>query len=154
HKTCDTVNKTGGRRVRNAVHLDVLRCDGAAHGGGQAACLLFFKEAWLKRAADASLAQPASPGPAPGPALEQAASRVGEDGEPIYRCQATELPRFTTPLSPWDPRQYLEDLWSGNVGLWQLVRVLATALFNAIQALRGGVGYPNLQSRAQGRTAP
>jgi hypothetical protein len=28
HKTCDTVNKTGGRSLTNAVHLDDLRCNG------------------------------------------------------------------------------------------------------------------------------
>src|SRR5579863_1131983 len=49
HKTCDTVNRTGGRRVRSAVHLDGVRCDGGGHGGCQAACLIFWKEAWLKR---------------------------------------------------------------------------------------------------------
>ena len=47
HKTCDTVNGTGGRRLSNAVHLDV-RCDGQAFGGCQADCLIFWKEAWLK----------------------------------------------------------------------------------------------------------
>ena len=31
----------------NGVHLD-LRCDGKAYGGCQAACLIFWKEAWLK----------------------------------------------------------------------------------------------------------
>src|SRR6185503_9144504 len=46
HKTCDTVNKTGGRRMNAAVHLEGLRCSGEAHGGCQAACLLFWKEAW------------------------------------------------------------------------------------------------------------
>src|SRR5689334_14478063 len=52
HKTCDTVSgwTSGewlGRRLPNAVHLD-LRCDGEAYGGCQAACLIFWKEAWLK----------------------------------------------------------------------------------------------------------
>src|SRR5690348_12020291 len=52
HKTCDTVTgaKTGqwlGRRLPNAVHLD-LRCDGEAYGGCQAACLIFWKDAWLR----------------------------------------------------------------------------------------------------------
>src|SRR5262249_17516442 len=47
HKTCDTVNETGGRRLANAVHLDT-RCDGQAHGGCQAACLFFWKLAWIK----------------------------------------------------------------------------------------------------------
>lgn len=52
HKTCDTVNRTGGRRVDHAVHLDDLRCDGGSHGGCQAGCLLFWKLDWLKAAGD------------------------------------------------------------------------------------------------------
>ena len=48
HKTCDVANKTGGRRVRNAVHLGI-RCDGSSHGGCQAGCLLFWKTDWIKR---------------------------------------------------------------------------------------------------------
>src|SRR5262245_56805457 len=47
HKTCDTVYPTRSRRLADAVHLK-LRCDGKAYGGCQAACLLFWKEAWLK----------------------------------------------------------------------------------------------------------
>src|SRR5262245_10289269 len=54
HKTCDTVNQTGGRRMRNAVHLDGLRCDGSAHGGCQAKCLFFWKEQWLRPAGERS----------------------------------------------------------------------------------------------------
>ena len=49
HKTCDTVFPVRGRRVHRTVHLST-RCNGQAHGGCQAACLLFWKEAWLKRA--------------------------------------------------------------------------------------------------------
>src|SRR4051794_621779 len=48
HKTCDTVFPVRGRRVHAAVHLST-RCSGDAHGGCQAACLLFWKNAWLKR---------------------------------------------------------------------------------------------------------
>ena len=55
HKTCDTANNTAGRRLPNGVHLD-LRCDGSAHGGCQAACLLFWKEAWLRPAKQAKSA--------------------------------------------------------------------------------------------------
>ena len=31
------------------VHLEELRCDGSAHGGCQAGCLLYWKEPWLVR---------------------------------------------------------------------------------------------------------
>src|SRR3981189_2180712 len=47
HKTCDTVFPVRGRRVDRAIHLET-RCDGSAHGGCQASCLIFWKEAWLK----------------------------------------------------------------------------------------------------------
>ena len=47
HKTCDVIAGEG-RRLVGCVHLDV-RCDGKAYGGCQAACLIFWKEAWLKR---------------------------------------------------------------------------------------------------------
>src|SRR4029077_18435184 len=47
HKTCDTVNPVAGRRIADAVHLD-LRCDGKAYAGCQPGCLIFWKEAWLK----------------------------------------------------------------------------------------------------------
>jgi hypothetical protein len=49
HKTCDTIEYTGSRWMKNAVHLEGTRCTGSDHGGCQAACLLFWKEAWLRR---------------------------------------------------------------------------------------------------------
>src|SRR5712664_2573618 len=48
HKTCDYSKGMVSRRVPSAVHLEGLRCTGEAHGECQAACLLFWKEAWLK----------------------------------------------------------------------------------------------------------
>jgi hypothetical protein len=112
HKTCDTVNKTGGRSIPNTVHLEDSFCDGAAHGGCEAACLIFWKEAWLKKVGAFK------------PLLE--ASRIDEAGvnaatlkvrepEPVYSCQATALPEATKLLPWWDVRQYLEDWTSGNV---------------------------------------
>src|SRR5256714_14566801 len=81
HKTCDTATRTGGRSVEHAVHL-TARCDGSAHGGCQAACLIFWKEAWLKRAATSDPGQnPATATPPPIPAetfyqLERARRRT------------------------------------------------------------------------------
>ena len=48
-KTCDTIDKTGGRRLFNTVQVapsrqtEGMRCDGAAHGGCEASCLLFWE---------------------------------------------------------------------------------------------------------------
>src|SRR5262245_3067619 len=61
HKTCDTVFPVRGRRMRNTVHLET-RCDGEPYGGCQATCLIFWKEAWLKRVGrpDLSTQEPAT----------------------------------------------------------------------------------------------
>src|SRR5262245_31670104 len=53
-KTCDTIEYSGSRRMLNTVHLEGLRCNGSAHGGCQAGCLLFWKEAWLLRVDEVS----------------------------------------------------------------------------------------------------
>src|SRR6266540_4261362 len=46
-KLCDTISWTGMYRMENAVHLEGVRCDGQAHGGCQAGCNTYWKEAWL-----------------------------------------------------------------------------------------------------------
>ena len=51
HKTCETARRTWeGRRLNETVHLERASCDGSAHGGCQAECALFWKDAWLKPA--------------------------------------------------------------------------------------------------------
>ena len=128
-KTCDTVNKTGGRRMRNTVHLANLRCDGAAHGDCQAACLLFWKEAWLRPATDPVAPQDTDT-EADTSRIEAFCSQDGSDPEdPAYRCQATTLPEFTTLLHWWDIRQYWRDLRTGNTTFWRLVRIFILAIF-------------------------
>lgn len=144
HKTCDTVNQTGGRAVRDAVHLDDLRCDGHAHGGCQAVCLLFWKTAWLKPAPGPGPHRPdATPKPN-GTSVERLqqhtnvdrqASKPADD-EPTYRCQATTLPDWSSPLKWWDVSQYVRDVRSGNVRLGVAIRTLFLA------ALRRMVGLP------------
>src|SRR5215207_2312034 len=57
HKTCDTINRPseGIRRLDRTVHLAGARCDGSAHGGCQAGCLLFWREEWLETPTGAPL---------------------------------------------------------------------------------------------------
>jgi hypothetical protein len=150
HKTCDTIHKTGGRRMEGAVHLENLRCDGSAHGGCQAGCLLFWKDAWLRPADERAAPLPlpsAAPAATPGSCTRQAlqeATRRSEPGEPLFACQATELFRATSPQRWWDVRHYLRDLTTGNVGLRRFIRVMLIAAFNALQRVRGGGSYPRL----------
>jgi hypothetical protein len=135
HKTCDTVNGTGGRRLADGIHLENLRCDGQAYGGCQAACLIFWKEAWLRPVEDnvvRSASVEANPvladTPVSNTGCSEAAVQAGTlandqpvSGGPKYSCQATDLPVFTEKLPWWDARQYVEDYTSGNVPLRRLV---------------------------------
>jgi hypothetical protein len=146
-KSCDTITLTGLRRLYNTVHLEGLRCSGAAHDGCQAYCFLFWNEAWLKRVAASEVA-------------EGSESRVQDSAQQIdrtrlhgltrrpdpanpsgvvYRCQATDLLKCSEPLSPWDLRQYLRDLRSGNIGISDLLKAALFRLFQKCLAL--GIGY-------------
>ena len=147
HKTCDTATRTGGRSVAHAVHLST-RCDGSAHGGCQAACLLFWKEAWLRRvpASDSVSSENATPPAFPPETfyrLERAARRT-DPAQPgiIYSCQATQVPKFSAPLTWWNPRQYVRDVTSGNTEFRKAAFVLGRATINAIQRWRGGREFP------------
>jgi hypothetical protein len=168
-KTCDTISLTGARRMWNTVHLEDLRCNGAAHEGCQARCLIYWKEAWLKRVEPSET--PGKTAPAPASAkpcfthedLMNAtrATRSGENaGKVIFTCQATEVVRASKLLPWWDIRQYYRDICWGNAGvsdvlramfLWAFKKALKIggyrillATYNGVQKMRGGVPYPFL----------
>ena len=163
HKTCDTIHKTGGRRMRDTVHLAGAQCDGSAHGGCQADCNFFWKEAWLERAGEAR-----SAGQAP------AAARCSEDDvmravhppgeapgdDAAWSCQTTALFEATEPLHWSDVRQYVRDVTSGNHSAWHMAKLLLRAgylkflrrvpvgyrvfhgLYNVVQRVAGGRPLP------------
>jgi hypothetical protein len=172
HKSCDTATGFGtgkwlGVELDSTLHLD-LRCDGSAHGGCQAACLLFWKEAWLKPVAKNAGAAHKSDG-APHLAksacgttnLLAATASVGDGGRKRYSCQATRLPAFSRPLPWWRFGQYWRDYRSGNISARRLFDSFAYAayrnvtlaerrtlgrpgrwLYDRFQQMRGGVPFP------------
>jgi hypothetical protein len=168
HKTCDTVNDFTGRSMNQAVHLEDLRCDGQAYGGCQAACLIFWKKAWLKPVESAAPTNSQTPGVGNSNSgcqeedvwkgTKSPESANSED--PAYVCQATQVPAATKPLSPWSVGQYVEDLSSRNVHLGTMMcgfiymayHKLITCgiglarplrfLYDSFQRVRGGVPYP------------
>jgi len=172
HKACDTIDWQQYRRMENAVHLAELRCDGSAHGGCQAGCLLYWKEAWL-RPVDT---QDGGVVPEQDPDSDEASrktllatTQVGtnEAGQTLFSCQATELLRATTGLLPWwEPSQYVEDVTSGNSTLPRVVRALMVGLFNRFQQanahflprfclIRGCKRYPFIEGKATSeKTSP
>jgi hypothetical protein len=162
HKTCDTIHKTGGRRMHDTVHLEGTRCNGSAHGGCQADCLFFWKTAWLRRADGGASAEPASQARAT-PRAEDVVNRgvraAGDPQDPVWICQATALFEATEPLKWWDFRQYVRDVTTGNHSAWHMIKLLVAAgyrqlaglgvgyrfliaLYNGFQKLRGGRPFP------------
>lgn len=153
HKTCDTVFPVRGRRVNEAVHLNT-RCDGSAHGGCQAGCMIFWKDAWVRplrgnpskdlaaRETDSSERERTgrcSRGCAERDVWDGALSAASGAKElPTYVCQATLLPYATSDLEWWDLRQYVEDYLSGNVGLWRLL--CGGLYFLGLWLQRAGIG--------------
>jgi hypothetical protein len=156
HKTCDTVFPVRGRRVDRAVHLDT-RCDGSAHGGCQAGCMIFWKEAWLKPvsaalpknsllgadvlAANGSATKAAS-GCNESTVWDRAQIADPDGGAPTYVCQATRLPYATSKLDWWEPSQYVEDYRRGNVGLWTMICGATYFLYYWFTRAGIGLGRP------------
>jgi hypothetical protein len=156
HKTCDTVFPVRGRRIDGTVHLET-RCDGSAHGGCQANCLLFWKEAWLKpvegdfaQASLISVDSLAKNGRGAAPAngcteddVRANAQVAAPEGAPVkYSCQATQLPYATSKLEWWEISQYVDDYRSGNVGLWRLICGATYFLYYWLSRAGVGLGRP------------
>src|SRR5690349_2363823 len=140
HKTCDYSGpEIRSRWVDQTVHLET-RCDGSAHDGCQAGCLLYWKDEWLKPVDESSKLYQILP--IGGPTGDSGKPRTGcseEDlwahtkvsdphaGSPTYFCQTTEIPQATRDLNWWDLRQYLMDYRTGNV---KLGRIFHGALYS------------------------
>jgi hypothetical protein len=170
-KTCDNIEAWSIRRMQGSVHLEGIRCDGAGHGGCEAGCLIFWKEAWLKRA-DNNVVSPESFRPvgtnsAGGgelctvESILAASQTTKPDGATVYFCQATEVRNFTShTIRWWDLRQYIRDVRSGNLasGLagdspagrtlevvlstMRVLQALIIIVFNRRQSRRHGAPYP------------
>ena len=175
-KTCEYTRGWSIRRMTNSVHLEGARCDGSGHDGCQAGCLIFWKEAWLRRAEagmvrveslrEMKMAQTRS-GIITVESLLAATRTKSSDGETIYACQATDVPEFTSYMSFWDPRQYVRDLRSGNLksglegnlrghrllefvlNVSRLVQASVIGFFNQMQSRRQGKHYPFIEGGSE-----
>lgn len=81
----------------DVVLLESLRCTGEGHDGCQRACMIFWREAWLRRVPNQDAAVPGPSGN-----IEVLRARLTSrraDGR--YVCQSTELVRVTKPASHW-----------------------------------------------------
>jgi hypothetical protein len=163
-KTCDTVLFSGQRRMRDAVHLEGLRCDGSAHGGCQAGCLTFWKEAWLTRVT-ASPPRRATGADRPRTGrgctdadLMAATQPTVAAHRPVFSCQATRVLDASERLRWFDPRQYVREARSRDADPRTAAVRTAVYVFNCVQnltrrffppalRLRGGGWYPFVYGR-------
>jgi hypothetical protein len=155
-RTCDPVSASSNgllfRRMQDTVHLETARCDGSSHGGCQAQCLMFWKEAWLRRVPhDIGQSEPddtpvgAICAPRDLVQLRAATQRdPTPEGHTCYRCQATELQRASSPLPFWRPTQYLRDVFTNAVPLKDVIFALAVILFSKIRIKLTGKPFPNV----------
>jgi len=127
------------RRLDRCVLLSGLRCDGDDHGGCQAACYLLWRVEWLRhddeprRLSDVAATAPLAP------------STIDGNAVPLrFVCQFTQLHAASKPQVAWDVFQDLRPLFAGNVTLLAFCTAVLTRLFNAVQELHGGLGFPSV----------
>lgn len=165
HKTCDTATLLMGRRMRGAVFLEDLRCDGSAHGGCQARCLFFWKTRWLKPIESAD-----SPGDFTARVCQTRpkyserqlydATQVSTgNGEIRFLCQATEHWAATEPLRALAISHFIQDLRTGNAKVWDIVRAVGLHLVWKLRQLGFGWRaslwlYDRVHKLATGRPDP
>jgi hypothetical protein len=155
------------RRMYNTVHLQNVRCDGSAHDGCQAACLMFWKEAWLERVENGSSPASAELGEEEqsyvAQTLDPATREIGEAGVPRYRCQATDIPSASEALRFRQADQYVRDVRNWSVR--KIVRGLVIEVFNLWQSfskrhlpkallIADGNRYPFVVGRLEKGQAP
>jgi hypothetical protein len=133
------------RRLRNAVLLDEVRCDGSAHDGCQKLCMIFWKEVWLK---------PCPAGTKPEPAVDwvttfQPSAAPEIDESKTYYCQSTTALAATEPLGNWrDLRQYARDLASRSLRPSEVMSVLLLEGYNAVARRLGRDDFGSVSGTA------
>jgi 2-polyprenyl-6-methoxyphenol hydroxylase-like FAD-dependent oxidoreductase len=114
----------GLRGMDDAVLLEAQRCDGAAHDGCQRACLMVWKEAWLRPAHEDA---PAVDARAEQAALARLTSGPVKNGE-RYLCQSTLLAGATRPLDTGSVGLLARNLKGGELTLPRALEIVLRAL--------------------------
>jgi hypothetical protein len=123
--------------------LEGVRCSGTAHDGCQKACLIFWHEAWLRKIEVGTVTQIDSSG------TDQLRDRLASTNGETYRCQATELQKFTHVESRSKRvAGYLRGLRLGNYNLGQMIRSVAITLHWGLHRKLFGIYPRGLETKA------
>jgi len=129
-KTC--VDDAEMRQIDDTVFLENVRCDGVNHGGCDKACLIFWKEAWLKPAGSNGTSAAARETKLSQADLVALANKRGQ-----FFCQASEIVNASKPLPWWKPSQYLLDLLHNQISITRCLRSLFIAFYNKVAQVSG-----------------
>jgi len=129
-KTCSyTGSGTNMRRFRadDVFTLEDIRCSGAEHDGCPKACMIFWREAWLRKVEDAA---PRKGSETNTDDSNQLRARLKTRGPKVFFCQASELLEATGPLAR---RERLGICFSevrcGNCTAFQMVERIGIWIF-------------------------
>ena len=140
---CYRASSPLGFKSDDIVTLEGVRCSGASHHGCQKVCMIFWHEAWLERVKENTIQSRVN---------LQAVARLRArlkvmSGPTTYYCQASELPKYTHPLSRRERlRNYLRGLKNGNFDVLEMVKSTGTFSFWRIRRLFLGK-YPRGNNR-------
>jgi len=129
-KTCYYTDSsaTGLRRFRtdDVILLDGLRCSGAEHDGCQKACMIFWREAWLRKVEYVAVQEKVDSS-----SSEQLRARLKTStGPKTYFCQASELVKATEPLSRRERHERcFSEVRAGNCSALEMARRMGAFLF-------------------------
>jgi hypothetical protein len=145
-KTCyyTKAGSSGMRKFRtdDVVLLEGLRCSGAEHDGCQKACMIFWREAWLRKVEDTGSTQETrrdfqncdargTLSHIDSDGREQLLARLKTfSGPKTYFCQASELLNATNELSRWERfGKSFSDVRAGNCSALEMAQRIGIWLF-------------------------
>jgi hypothetical protein len=113
-------------KTDDVVLLDSLRCSGAEHDGCQKACMIFWREAWLRRVQDGAVQTKLD-----STATERLRARLKTStGPKTYFCQASELLKPTKPMSQRERFEgCLNEVLVGNCSILEMALRIRRWLF-------------------------
>ena len=132
-----------GFRTDGVVTLDGVRCSGAAHDGCQKACMIFWREEWLRKVEEKAVQSQVDLRD-----MDRLRTCLKvSTGPGVYYCQASELSKATHSLSRWERLgRYLSGLRAGNFNALQMAQSMGTWLFWRIRPIFSGL-YPRGSSK-------
>jgi hypothetical protein len=146
-KTC--VDDSEMRQLDSTVFLEEARCDGASHGGCNRACLIFWKDAWLKKVGTAAARNGHLVPKVTTADLSAMATRDGQ-----FFCQSSEILNASSPLPWWRPQQYLWDLKYNRLPFPIVFRSLAIAVYNKFAYVFKFNSWRFVAGTGEGQTQP